>query len=210
MNDICAELHALALRGTRHTFPFDASRIPLDGIYVLFENGETGHGGPRIVRAGTHTGKGQLPSRLKQHFLQENKDRSIFRKNVGRALLGKASDPFLSFWELDRTSRKARSLPCTEAELAKQKTIESAVTSYMRASFSFAVLAESDKHTRLLLESRIISTVSRCPVCRPSPNWLGASSPKAKIRESGLWLVNELRKTPLQDDDLQRLKSAFL
>ena len=35
----------------------------------------------------THTGKNQLISRLKQHFTNMNKDRSIFRKNIGRCLL---------------------------------------------------------------------------------------------------------------------------
>lgn len=209
MSDLCAELHALARRGSRHTFPFDASRIPSNGIYVLFENGETSHGGPRIVRAGTHTGNGQLPSRLKQHFLQENKDRSIFRKHIGRALLCSGSDSFLTFWNLDRTSKKARSVACTDEELTKQRTIEIDVTRYMRTSFSFVVIAEPDKDMRLRLESRIISTLSRCPVCEPSPSWLGTSSPKVKIRESGLWLVNELGKTPLDGSDLARLRVAI-
>ena len=38
----------------------------------------------RIVRIGTHTGENQLRSRLMQHFVKENKNRSIFRKNIGR------------------------------------------------------------------------------------------------------------------------------
>jgi hypothetical protein len=54
--------------------PFDDSPIPLNGIYILFEDGEIAHGTNRIVRIGTHTGKDQLFSRLKQHFIQENKD----------------------------------------------------------------------------------------------------------------------------------------
>jgi len=35
-----------------------------------------------------------MPSRLLQHFVMENKDRSIFRKNIGRALLARAGDPY--------------------------------------------------------------------------------------------------------------------
>src|SRR5687768_9315527 len=119
MSDVCAALHALARTGTIHSFPLNPSRLPSNGIYVLFEEGEESHGGARIVRAGTHTGEGQLIERLKQHFLQENKDRSIFRKNIGRALLSRASDSFLTFWNLDRTTKKARSVACTEEELAK-------------------------------------------------------------------------------------------
>lgn len=85
MSAHCAELHALVQRGARHTFPFEARGLPSNGIYVLFELGEECHGGNRIVRVGTHRGQGQLPSRILQHFVAENKDRSIFRKNIGRA-----------------------------------------------------------------------------------------------------------------------------
>lgn len=74
--------------------------MPTDGIYVLFESGEESHGGDRIVRIGTHTGVGQLRSRLQQHFVKENKDRSVFRKNIGRCLLNRDSDPFLPEWEI--------------------------------------------------------------------------------------------------------------
>ena len=83
---ICEALHAWVNSLPALRFPFGVSQIPLNGIYVLFENGEVGHGGHRIVRVGTHTGHNQLTSRLRQHFLIENKDRSIFRKNkIGRA-----------------------------------------------------------------------------------------------------------------------------
>ena len=80
----------------------------LKGIKLLFEKGETAHGMDRIVRIGTHTGKNQLRSRLKQHFIKEDKDRSIFRKNIGRSLLNRDKDPFLEQWEIDLTSRKQK------------------------------------------------------------------------------------------------------
>ena len=107
----CLELHALVATGTVHRVPFESRAVPMDGVYALFETGETAHGGPRIVRVGTHTGDGQLPSRLLQHFVNENKDRSIFRKNIGRALLAKAGDLYLAEWEIDRTSRAASPVP---------------------------------------------------------------------------------------------------
>ena len=84
MSKECKIFHELVCSMKRYRFPFDESSIPQDGIYFLFEKGEIGHGAERIVRIGTHTGEGQLPSRLWQHFLNENKDRSIFRKNIGR------------------------------------------------------------------------------------------------------------------------------
>ena len=45
---------------------------------------------------------------MTQHFLNENKDRSIFRKNIGRAILNKENDSFLEKWEIDLTPKEAR------------------------------------------------------------------------------------------------------
>jgi hypothetical protein len=205
LTTLCAELHSLARHGTLHGFPFDRTRLPVNGIYVLFETGEEAHGGDRIVRVGTHTGENQLPSRLMQHFVNENKDRSIFRKNIGRALLNKAGDLFLAEWELDRTSRAARLRHGPEQQTAKRLAVEREVTKYLQSHFRFVVFRVDDKRDRLALESRIISTVSGCDECRPSDAWLGLSSPKEKIRQCGLWLVNELYKEPLAQADLQVL-----
>lgn len=101
MSEICQRLHSLFNRPPRQRFPFGEEAIPRNGIYVLFENGEHVHGADRIVRVGTHTGANQLRSRLKHHFVNENKDRSIFRKNIRRAILQREKDPFLEQWSLD-------------------------------------------------------------------------------------------------------------
>jgi hypothetical protein len=202
----CPELHRLVRRGTLHTFPFDSARLPLNGIYVLFERGEECHDGNRIVRVGTHTGDRQLRSRMLQHFVNENKDRSIFRKNIGRALLNRDRDPYLGEWEHDRTSRADRARFGEEADPAKRQAVEADVTMYLRECFSFVVFRVDDKSERLNLESKITSTVSRCEQCRPSGGWLGLRSPKDRIRESGLWLVNELYKEPLSATDVERLR----
>ena len=66
-----------------------------------------------------------------------------------------------------------------------------------------------EKAKRLELKSKMISTVSLCDECRPSPQWLGLFSPKDKIRTSGLWLVNELYKEPLSSTDLEALEAGF-
>jgi hypothetical protein len=204
----CEALHVWANSLPVLRFPFDASRIPPNGVYVLFEQGEIAHGTNRIVRVGTHTGNNQLPSRLYQHFVIENKDRSIFRKNIGRALLNRESDPFLPIWELDRTSRIIRDQH-GGIDLDRQRAIEKAVSDYIRDYFSFVVVRVDEKAERLNLESKMISTVSLCHACLPSAQWLGFYSPKKKIRESGLWLVNELYKEPLHSRDLERLSSGI-
>ncbi len=203
---ICNRLHQIFNNSENFTFPFDKIKIPKNGIYILFENFEKAHNKKRIVRIGTHTGKDQLPFRLCQHFLNENKDRSIFRKNIGRAILNKSKDPFLKYWELDLTTRKAKEKYSSSVNFEKQRQIEKQVTEYIQRNFSFAILPIKDKKRRLELESKIISTISSCSSCSPSEEWLGNFSPKSKIRKSGLWLVNELWKTPLSKKDLKEIE----
>jgi len=209
MSEACDTLHNRFNAMERHHFPFNESQIPSDGIYVLFENGETAHGGDRIVRIGTHTGEGQLRSRLRQHFVSENKDRSIFRKNIGRCLLNKENDPFLNNWELDLTTRDAKDKHAAAIDFDKQAAVESGVTKRIQENFSFIVFEVKEKERRLGLESKMISTVSLCDECLPSKDWLGLFSPKDKIRESGLWLVNELYKEPLSDSDMEWLNGLI-
>lgn len=208
MSKNCHTIHQWFNRMPKHSFPFNDNGIPLNGIYVLFEKGELAHSTNRIVRIGTHTGINQLRSRLKQHFLNENKDRSIFRKNIGRAILNKNNDVFLKQWELDLTTRKAKEKHCDIVDFKKQKEIEKRVTKYIQHNFTFTVFELDVKEKRLKLEARIISTTSLCDECKPSENWLGLFSSKEKIRKSGLWLVNELWKTPLSDNDMKGLKQG--
>ena len=94
MSDSCQFIHDLAGNFDRHKFPFEPERIPESGIYLLFEARETAHGTDRIVHVGTHSGKRRLRSRLREHD-SPNKDRSILRKNIHRALLRENGDPFL-------------------------------------------------------------------------------------------------------------------
>jgi hypothetical protein len=204
MSELCGELHRICRELPRHEFRFEPSKIPKNGIYVLFEKGEEGHGGERIVRIGTHTGVNQLRSRLIQHFLKPNKDRSIFRKNIGRCLLHRASDPFLVEWQMDRTTRMAKTIQPLDNE--RMGAVERQVTELLQANFSFATIPVATKEKRIHFESRLISTVSNCKICRPSSAWLGLNSPIERIRESGLWQVLELYKTPLDEKELRELE----
>lgn len=208
MSEMCARLHRASCARPLFSYPFDETMIPLNGIYVLFEDGETAHGAKRIVRVGTHTGDKQLRSRLRQHFITPNKDRSIFRRNIGRAFLNREHDPFLAQWNLDLTTAEARRKYLPSVDLKKQSLVERRVSEYVRVAFHVACFSIQSKDRRLDLEARIISTVSLCKECGPSPEWLGLHSPKAKIRESGLWLVNELYGQGLSETDLAALENA--
>lgn len=209
MSDVCASIHKICADLERHSFPYDENQIPLNGIYILFEKEEKGHQQDRVVRVGTHTGKNQLRSRLKQHFLAKNKDRSIFRKNIGRAILNKRKDTYSGLWELDLTSKQARERYLHTIDLEYQLKIENEVSQYINDNFSFSVIEIQNKEARLELEAKIISSVSWCTECKPSNTWLGRFSPKNKIVASGLWLVNELYKTPLDSADVESLSKLI-
>jgi len=206
MSEICHEIHKIFNDLKEYSFPFDQNELPKNGIYILFEKGEKINELKRVVRVGTHTGENQLQSRLKQHFVKENKDRSIFRKNIGRALLNAENDSFLEQWELDLTTRANKEKYSKQVDFEKQQSVEKKVTEYIQNNFSFAVFEVLGKEQRLRIESRIISTVSNCTNCKPSENWLGLSSPKQKIIDSGLWLVNELWKQSLSENELTELR----
>lgn len=205
MSELCLRLHAKASTLLRHRFPFDPKLLPQDGIYIVFEKGEVGHGGDRITRIGTHTGVQQLRSRLEQHFLRANKDRSIFRKNVGRCLLNCAGDLFLASWNVDLTTKVSRVLHPELVGSAEQKRVENRVTEYVRDRLSFCTIRVDDKSERLRLEEAMIATVAQCSECGPSGSWLGLSSPIAKIVASGLWQVQCLDATPLNESEWHRL-----
>lgn len=210
MNGLCHLLHQLAAQLPLHSFPFAERAIPENGIYILFEEGEHSHDRLRIVRVGTHTGDRQLRPRLRQHFIQENKDRSIFRKNIGRALLHQANDPFLADWDLDLTTAASRVLHASRIDREKQRLVEVAITKHIRARFRFVVIPVASKAQRLRWESRMVSTIAACPVCTPSLGWLGHCSPIPKIRTNGLWQVNELFNEPFSESEFAIFEQSIL
>ena len=204
----CAELHQHLAALPRFRFPFDVAAIPKNGIYILFESGEHAHSTDRIVRIGTHRGQDQLPARLKEHFLTENKDRSIFRKNIGRALLNREQSPLAEQWEIDLTSRAAREQHGSAIDRSALEEIEHQVSDYMRSNLSFSVIEVPEKSTRLRLEAGLIATMNRCAGCRPSKTWLGNSSPKLQIARSGLWLVQGLDAEPLTRPEWNAIRQS--
>ena len=90
------------------------------GFNFFYEEGENSDHGDgisrsRIVRIGTHK-ENNFRSRISEHFLLNElkmeftqinpkpSDRSIFRKNIGRALLNMQRDfDYLRVWEIDFT-----------------------------------------------------------------------------------------------------------
>ena len=210
MINFCQELHILFNNQRRFRFPFDEFiyDIPKNGVYILFEEGEKYKNLDRIVRVGTHTGTNQLRSRLNQHFEKENKDRSIFRKNIGRCILNREHNPYLKIWELDNTTRVGRLSNAHLVDKEFERIIEKQISEYIQTNLSFAVFEVLSKDDRLFWERRIISTLARSSDFSPSKTWLGHYSTKEKIRTYGLWQVNELFKEPLSEAELDELKGT--
>ena len=211
MKNIVFELHQLFNEQKRFRFPFDSliNNIPQNGIYIIFENGESYKGFDRIVRVGTHTGINQLRSRLKQHFVKENKNRSIFRKNVGRCILNKENNAYLNLWELDTTSRADKAKNKHLLDLTFEKHMEIMISDYVRNNLSFCVIEIDTKDDRLFWESKIVSTLAKASDIKPSDHWLGNYSTKHKIKASGLWQVNELYNESLTEIELEQLKQKL-
>lgn len=192
MTETCQYLHEALSRLPRYRRE-DLAKLPKNGIYILFENGENAHGGERIVRVGTHRGQNNLQARIREHLYASNKDRSIFRKHVGRCMLAQAGDPFLAQWEIDLTTKASRTLNANNVDKVRLLEIEAEVTRCMVESFSFAVLRFDAKGDRLHYEACLLSTIYQCPDCGPSETWLGRAHPKSEvIRTCGLWNVQSL------------------
>ena len=226
MSELCKWLHEQLEQLPLIKFPFKLEQLPLNGIYFFYENGETwGHGGdkPRIVRIGNHRGN-NFRNRIKEHFLLDErkmdfnsskpapKDRSIFRKNIGRALLNKDKSPYLEIWNVDLIPKKNREKYRHLRKIELEKEIEEQVTYILRNNFSFRFMVvenEDNRKGKKGLESTFIGTISHCKLCRPSSNWLGLFSPKIKIAESGLWLEQHLGAKGMNEDDKRMILNAI-
>lgn len=210
MCSVCQKLHSVLNESPRFYFPFEKDKIYKNGIYILFEKNENAHGQDRVVRIGTHRGDNNLYNRLKEHFINENKDRSIFRKNIGRSILNKDNDEYINIWEIDFQERKNKEKYFNVFDKIKQNKIEKEVSKYIQENLSFTIIEISNKEDRLLYESKLISTISLCNDCSASKDWLGNHSPKEKIVKSGLWLVNELYKEPFSLEELEVFINAYI
>jgi hypothetical protein len=137
---------------------------------------------------------------LREH-VRLNKDRSIFRKHIGRALLQRDKDPYLAIWNLDFTTKKAREEYGYRIDKTKQAAIEDSVSAYIEGNFTVSILAASDSDAACRLEKRCIGTVSSCSHCAPSTAWLGRYA-APRIAQSGLWQIMHLYGEGLEERDL--------
>jgi len=177
-----------------------------NGIYIMFEKGESYHGMDRIIRVGTHRGQDRLKKRLRDHFVKEDADGSIFRKNIGRAYLNMTADPYLQVWEIDmHNSENERNYGHLINE-GLETELEVKISQYLRDNITFVCFPVDEEADCLRLEEAIIATLNKHPLFSPSSNWLGLSSPVSEIASSGLWNRQCLGGQPLSDEELERIK----
>ena len=176
-----------------------------NGIYVVFEDGESYHGMDRIVRVGTHESDGRLLARLKNHFISENKDGSIFRKNIGKAILKKVQNPYLEIWSKNSSNRRVMK-NVIGYDSVLQRNIESLVSEYMCNNLTFVCFPIETKIERLRLEEGIIALLNHSSDFSASSTWLGNYSPEAKIVNSGMWLKRGLKGRPLTEQEYENIE----
>ena len=226
MSLTCKCLHDLLQAVPETRWPFDPEQLPQNGIYFFYELGEMwGHDGDcqRIVRVGTHR-EGNFRSRIADHYLIDErkmrfnpdqaapKDRSIFRKNIGRALLHRDGDTYEAIWNIDFTTQVTRERMGSRRDVEKEKQIEDSVTRILRERFTFRWIELKGQERRMGsqgLEAALIGTLAKCGECRPSSNWLGCFSPKPKIAQSGLWLEHHLQAAELTQDSITELATLI-
>lgn len=206
--DICEQLHVY-FNGMPRLSWRDIEQIPFEnGIYIMFEKGENYKGLDRIVRVGTHVSNNRLKLRLRNHYLTENKDGSILRKNIGLALLNKEKNPYLDIWNLDISKPEAIAIYAGKINHDYQARIERQVTQYLQNNITFVCIQVDDPSLRLRLEEGLISTLAHSVDFYASDQWLGRLNPKQKLANSSLWNIQGLDARPLSDDELLMLLSS--
>lgn len=187
----CKDLHDRVRRAVRFAHPdyqvppanskeicSDFTKIPKNGVYIMFENGETAHPcdyNERIVRIGISEQPDRLQRRLKSHY----NGNSVLRKHIGTAIAERDG-------------------------IAVDKVTKQQIFDYIRKNITFVVIEVNDKKKREELEKALITAVAQCPECNASDKWLGKYCAAPKIRNGKLWNVKHLNsKTPLTSELFQ-------
>lgn len=175
---VSASVHQILAALPPQRFPVSRRDVPPDGIYLLYETGETalvdGEELDRVVGVGTHTGEGRLARRLGIHASGDRRG-SDLRLYLGSAVLAQQNpaDPRLQTWLNDKRT------PMDE--------IEGAVSEIIRDRFTVRCIPVPDREERQSLEQALLPLLARNSVAPPSEEWLGRHAAHREIRASGMW-----------------------
>ncbi|WP_259595884.1 DUF6884 domain-containing protein [Clostridium botulinum] len=202
--NLCKAVHEFFNQMPRMNYKTISDISFSNGIYIMFENNQKYWKVDRIVRIGTHTSNDRLKHRLRDHFISKNKDGSIFRKNIGKAILNKNNDSYLDIWSLDTSKRYNKDKINEE----KEEKIEEYISNYLQKNITFVCFIVNEKEDRLRLEEALISLLNKSDDFYPGNDWLGKFSPVDKIAQSGLWLTQGLDASPLTVAEFARIKES--
>jgi len=176
---------------------------PIRGIYFFQEPGEqqTDSGaGNRIVRVGTHalkTGsRTTLWNRLSQHKGVTksgggNHRGSIFRLIVGNALINRDGLDFTSWGQGSSAPRAVRD---GELELEQRVSVEIGAMPFLWLDIDDEPGPDSARGYIERNSIALLSNYGKPELDAPSSTWLGSSSNRVLVRESGLWNSNHVEE----------------
>jgi hypothetical protein len=105
--------------------------------------------------------------------------------------MNKENDYYRKIWDIDFTTKEDLFKMNLLRNIEKEKQIESDITKTLHERFPFRFIPFQGQERRRIigkegLESRLIGTVAKCNVCKPSDNWLGRYSPVPFDIRSGI------------------------
>lgn len=189
--------------GGFHRLSEDSGSLPREGrgVYFFFDSDERrvdSGDGPPVVRVGTHGVSRGARSTLWERLVQHrgtirsgggNHRGSVFRLLVGASLIERDDLEYPHWGRKPSAPRAIR-----DAE----KPLERMVSTYIR-KLPYLWLRIDDvagpSSERAFIEKNAIALLSNRgkPALDPrSPHWLGSSSHKERVRESGLWNSNHV------------------
>lgn len=209
--DLYYYVHEYFNNKERFSFPYDKKELKIisdsNGLYVLFEKGETYKTFDRIVRIGSHDGNGRLIKRLNNHFHSTNHRLSVFRKHIGRCFLNMEADKYLKDWDRPFKSRIEKEIHKEFVNIEYEKKYEQLVTNYICNNLSFAVIPQVYNNIeRDRIEEGLISLLSQATEKTSSKNWIGNNHPDPRIKNAKIWNIEYLNHRPL---DLKEFKELI-
>ena len=182
---------------------------PDHGVYFFFEPGElrsTSGRGPRVVRVGTHalsaSSRTRLWTRLSQHRGTAstgagNHRGSAFRYLVGQALIRRGRMDVPTWGVGGTATAAAEDFGISRTALLERELPVEVAVSRMIGAMPFLWVRCEDvvggRDARDVIERNAIGLLSNRggqALDAPSATWLGAASPSALVRESGVWNKN--------------------
>jgi hypothetical protein len=202
MTDLYTYIHQYFNEQKRVSFPYKKKELEditdSNGLYVLFEKGESFNGVDRIVRIGSHKGNNRLVKRLGDHFLSTKQRKSIFRKHIGRCFLNIVNDDYLDSWNKPFNKKVDKERYKDVVNLDYEKDYENRISDHISNNLSFTVIPKIySKIMRDKIEEGLIAILAQSNERISSSAWLGNNHPDPRIGRAKLWNIQHVGGTKL-------------